>query len=62
VGGVLASAGARFAAANRSAARSAGPSLEDYSKLGPSAVAPRGPDAAAPAPAPATDSSDPISP
>jgi hypothetical protein len=62
VGGVLASAGARFAAANRSPARSSVPSLEDYSRLEPTAVAPNGPDAAGQALEPTADSTDPISP
>jgi hypothetical protein len=62
VGGVLASAGAKFAAANRSPARSAGPSLDDYSRLEPTTVAPRGPDAAIPAPDASTNPADPVSP
>ena len=62
VGGVLASAGSRFAAASGSSTRAAGPSLEDYSKLEPTPATPRTREASPPSPAPPPDALDPVSP
>jgi hypothetical protein len=62
VGGVLASAGARFSAASRSPVRASGSSLEDYSKLEPKPAAPEAPTSSPPSPEMQPDQSDPVSP